>query len=171
LSRTTRTEGQGDSFLASAEHRREAITMALYVSISLISVMIALPSELSPDEAERPALAVFLTSIGLMLAHALAFRISARLAHGQLPSHVVAVLLAQLAGGLAVTVVAVAPILVVGGSAGVRLAEYLLIAFVGTTAYAAARASSMSRLRSTVYATLIVMLALVVLWVKALTPH
>jgi hypothetical protein len=162
---------EGADFLADIENRREAITMALYVSISLVSVMIALPSELSPDEADRPALAVFLTSVGLMLAHTLAFRISTRLAHGELPAHVVAVLLAQLAGGLAVTVVAVVPILVAGGSAGVRLSEYLLIAFVGATSYTAGRASAMSRRRSMTYAAVVVMIALAVLWVKALTPH
>jgi hypothetical protein len=106
-----------------------------------------------------------------MLAHALAFRISTRLAHGELPQHVVETLLAQLSGGLAVTAVAVAPILILNGSVGVRLSEYLLIAFVGVTAYAAGRASAMSQLRSITYAILVVMLALVVLWVKALTPH
>ena len=50
---------------------------------------------------------LFVTSIGLLIAHQLAFRLSARLAHGKLASEHAELLAAQLIGGLAVTVVAV----------------------------------------------------------------
>src|SRR3712207_6160501 len=67
------------------ERVREGVTMALYISLSLLAVLVALPSNLDPGASESPAQTIFLTSVGLILAHVLAFRISTRLVHqGQL---------------------------------------------------------------------------------------
>jgi hypothetical protein len=100
---------------------REGVSMALYTSLSLLAVIVALPPDLDPGASVSPALAIFLTLVGLILSHALAFRMSTRLAHrGQLTVASAELLLVQFIGGLAVTVVAVAPVLLIGGPDGVR---------------------------------------------------
>jgi hypothetical protein len=154
------------------ERVREGVTMALYISLSLLAVLVALPPSLDPGAIERPALTLLLTSLGLILAHALAFRISTRLVHhGALSAAHLEVLAAQLAGGLAVTAVAVAPVLLLGGPAGVRAAEWLLLAFVAVVGYLAARAVPVSRPRALAYVAAVVALAVGVLWVKGLVHH
>jgi FtsH-binding integral membrane protein len=158
------------------EHRRErvreGVTMALYISLSLLAVLVALPPALDPGAGARPALTLFLTSLGLILAHALAFRLSARLVHrGALPAAQLELLAAQLAGGLAVTAVAVAPVLLLGGPDGVRAAEWLLLAFVAVVGYLAARAVPLSRPRALAYVAAVVALTLGVLLVKSLVHH
>ncbi len=162
--------------LASDAHRRErvreGVTMALYISLSLLAVMLALPRDIGPSAAESPATAVFLTSVGLILAHQLAYRLSARLAHhGRLHATHLDLLAAQLAGGLAVTGVAVAPLLLIDGRAGVVVSELVLITFIAGAAYTAARMVPHSRLRSLAFTGGIVVLALAVLWVKNLVGH
>ena len=115
---------------------------------------------------------VFLTSIGLILAHQLAFRLSARLAHhGRLHATHLDLLGAQLVGGLAVTAVAVAPLLLIDGRAGVIVSELVLLAFIAGAAYTAARMVPYSVLRSLAYTGAIVVIALGVLWVKSLVGH
>jgi hypothetical protein len=154
------------------ESIREGVSMALYVSLSLLAVMAALPPDLDPGASLRPALTIFLTSLGLILSHALAFRMSTRLAHrGQLTAASVELLLVQFIGGLAVTVVAVAPVLLIGGPDGVRASELLLLAFVAVVGYVAVRAVPVSRPRALAYAMMVVVATLVVIWVKSLVPH
>ncbi len=154
------------------ERVREGVTMALYISLSLLAVLVALPSSLDPGAAARPALTIFLTSVGLILAHTLAFRLSTRLVdHGRLSAANLELLGAQLIGGLAVTAVAVIPVLLIGGPAGVRVAELLLIAFIAVVGYAAARSVPLSRPRALLYVAIIVVLSLGVLWVKNLVHH
>jgi hypothetical protein len=162
-----------DGSVHAHEHRRErlreGVTMALYISLSLLAVLLALPPALDPGTVARPALAIFLTSLGLMLAHALAFRLSTRLVHrGDLSAANLELLGAQLIGGLAVTVVAVVPVLLLGGPTGVRVAELLLLAFIAVVGYVAARSVPLSRPRALLYVALVVVLALAVLVVKRL---
>ena len=146
--------------------------MALYVGLSLLAVMVALPPDVTPASSSSPAIVVFLTAVGLLVAHALAFRISARLVHGgQLTSRHTELLGVQLAGGLAVTAVAVVPVLLIGGSTGVFVSELLLLAFISIVGYAAARTIPVSRWRATAYMTGVVALTLAVLWIKSLVVH
>ena len=58
----------------------EVTTMALYVSLSLLAVLIALP-DVNPGEDNRfeEGLTVLGTGLGLVLAHHVAFRMSTRL--------------------------------------------------------------------------------------------
>jgi hypothetical protein len=79
--------------------------------------------------------------------------------------------MAQVLGGLAVTFIAVTPVVFIGGSAGVRVAEFLLLAFVAVVGYFAARSASASRPRALVYVMIVVVLTLGVLWVKNLVGH
>jgi hypothetical protein len=154
------------------ERVREGVTMALYISLSLLAVLVALPASLGPGTAANPALTLFLTTLGLILAHALAFRISTRLVHrGELSAANLELLAAQVVGGLAVTVVAVTPVLLLGGPAGVRAAAWLLLAFVAVVGYVAARSAPVSRLRALGYVAAVVALTLGVLWVKGLVQH
>jgi hypothetical protein len=169
-------EHDATAHLATAAHRqervREGVTMALYISVSLLAVMLALPRGAGPSSSESPATVVFLTSIGLILAHQLAYRVSARLAHrGRLHATHLDLLAAQLIGGLVVTAVAVVPILLIGGRTGVIVSELVLLAFIAGCAYNAARLVPRGRLRSLGYAAGIVVLALGVLWVKSLVGH
>ena len=84
--------------------------------------------------------------------------------HGEL-------LVAQLIGGAAVTAVAVVPIVIFGVPTGVRLAELLLIAFIGIVGFLAARTVPMGTARATSFVIGVVFVALVVLWVKTLVHH
>jgi hypothetical protein len=63
------------------ERLREGVTMALYISLSLLAVLVAQPTSLAPGASESPALAIVLTAVGLIVAHWLAFRLSTRLVH------------------------------------------------------------------------------------------
>jgi hypothetical protein len=64
---------------------RESLTMGLYITISLLAVLSAKP----PGGGNSAVLAlVWGTTLGLILAHWLAFQLTARLlAGGRLPSH------------------------------------------------------------------------------------
>lgn len=170
------TPGAGHDELRAAAHRRERIregvTMALYISLSLLAVMLAVPKDVGPATADSPALVIFLTALGLILAHQLASRLSTRLAHhGLLGREHLDLLAAQLVGGILVTVVAVVPVILIEGSRGVIVSELVLLAFIAGVAYAAARLVPHSRLRSLGYAAGIVAIALVVLWLKGLVGH
>ena len=148
------------------ERVREGLTMALYISLSQLAVMVALPV------TGNPAAVITLTSLGLILAHQLAFRLSSRLVEqGRVSPANLELLGAQLAGGLAVTVVAVVPVLLLPTQYGVQVAELLLLAFVAVVGYAAARTVPLSRVRALAYVTGVVGATLAVLWVKNLGPH
>jgi len=154
------------------ERIREAVTMALYISLSLLAVMLALPRDVGPSASESPALVIFLTALGLILAHQLAYRLSTRLAHhGRLTREHIDILAAQLLGGFAVTIVAVIPLLLIPGRQGVIVSELVLLAFIAGVAYTAARMVPRGRVRSLGYAAGIVVVALGVLWVKGLVGH
>lgn len=154
------------------ERIREGVTMALYISLSLLAVMVALPPDVSPSASASPATVILLTAIGLLVAHWLAFRISARLAHrGKVTSEHLQLLAAQLVGGLAVTAVAVVPVVIFDASTGVLVAELLLVAFIAVVGYLAARGVPVSHGRAFVYMTGVVALALAVIWIKNLVAH
>ena len=145
--------------------------MALYIALSLLAVMFALPTSFSSTDGTTHAGVLFVTSIGLLIAHQLAFRLSARLAHGKLASEHAELLAAQLIGGLLVTIVAVVPVYFVGGQTGLRIAELALIAFIAVTGYVAARGIPLSRARALLYVAGVVGLTLVVVGVKNLAHY
>lgn len=148
------------------ERVREGLTMALYISLSLLAVMVAMPV------SDHPELTITLTSLGLILAHQVAFRLSSRLVHqGRLGTANVELLTAQLIGGLAVTAIAVIPVLLFPDRLGVALAELLLLVFVAVVGYAAARTVPVGRTRALLYVSVVVVVVLTVLWVKNLAPH
>ena len=134
--------------------------------------MVASASGLAGSGSANPALEIAVTSVGLILAHQLAFRLSSRLVqHGRVSAANAKLLVAQLLGGLAVTAVAVTPVLVVDGTGGVRAAEVLLLAFIAVVGYLAARAVPLGRTRALTYVAIVVGLTVGVLWVKSLAGH
>ena len=150
---------------------REGVTMALYVSLSQLAVMTALPAaEASSDS--KLALTVLLTSVGLVLAHQVAFRMSSRLvARGsRLEPLAPKILRAQLAGGGLVTGLAVLPILVFGPAA-YSVSVGLLLLFVMVVGYLVARSAPHSRLRSLGYVAVVGLAVVAVLAVKSLVSH
>ena len=151
------------------ERVREGVTMALYIGLSLLAVLVAQETSHDPGEFESPAKDIVLTSAGLILAHMLAFQLSTRLVHnGEMSPASADLLWTQLIGGLAVTLVAVMPVLLIGGPGGVLTSKLLLIGLIAGVGYAAARSVPHSRPRSLLYVVIVVVLALVVLWVKGL---
>jgi hypothetical protein len=150
---------------------REAVTMALYVSLSQLAVLTALPHDQATEDATL-AWTIALTSVGLVLAHQIAFRMSSRLITKGSALEPIAprILRAQLLGGLVVTLLAVVPVLVLGSGA-LRLSMALLLLFVMVVGYAVARSAPSSRLRSLVYVAGVVVLVGIVLAVKSLVGH
>ena len=107
-----------------------------------------------------------------MLAHLLAFRMSARLvARGKRTAESAQLLVAQIAGGGVVTALATIPLLVLCPRPGLLVAELALLALITGVGYITGRASGYSRLRSLLYVLGVIALTVVVLEVKALAHH
>ena len=154
-----------------AEIWREGLTMALYISLSQLAVLAALPSD-AVTAGSTLALTIALTSVGLVLAHQVAFRMSSRLiAEGSRLAPVAPrILRAQLAGGALVTLLAVLPVLLFGPGA-VRWSALLLLLFVLGVGYLVARSAPMSRARSLLYVAGVAVVVIGVLAVKSLVGH
>lgn len=150
---------------------REVITMALYVSLSLLAVMTALPGQEARVDSKL-ALTVALTSVGLVLAHQVAFRMSSRLVDtdSQLAPLALRLLRAQLLGGAAVTALAVLPILLFGPAA-YNWSIGLLLLFVMAVGYLVARSGRRSRARSMAYVAVVGVAVIGVLALKSLVSH
>jgi hypothetical protein len=147
---------------------REGVTMALYVAISLLAVLIGLPA----GTLTEPVREIFFTALGLLMAHTIAFQLSARFTRqGQLIADHARRLGAQLVGGLSVTALAIVPVYLSPDAMGVALAELLLLGLVALTGYAAARSIPISRIRAVAYVVGVVVATLAVLWVKLLVGH
>lgn len=154
-----------------AEIWREGITMSLYISLSLLAVISAFPTE-SADSDYSLAWAIALTSIGLVLAHQVAFRMSSRLiaANSKLHAHTGRILTAQLIGGAIVTVVALVPALLLGNSAFFISLGALFI-YVMIVGYLIARSRPTSRIRSLGYVASVAVVVIAILWVKSLAGY
>lgn len=150
---------------------REGVTMALYISLSQVAVMTALPGQQSSTDRSLAWL-VALTSVGLVLAHQVAFRMSSKLfAEGsRLGTTDHRLLRAQAVGGLSVTVVAVLPILVFGSAAYIASIALLLL-FILIVGYLVARTVPLSRIRSLAYVAGVAVVVIGVLVVKSLVGH
>ena len=150
---------------------REGITMSLYISLSLLAVISAFPTE-SAESYYSLAWAIALTSIGLVMAHQVAFRMSSRLiaANSKLQTHAGRILTAQLIGGAFVTVLALVPALLLGNSAFFISLGALFI-FVMIVGYLVARSRPTSRIRSLGYVASVAVVVIVILWVKSLAGY
>lgn len=148
------------------EVRREAYTMALYVSIVLLAALSAVA-----ERADAGHVDVFKitwgTTVGLAVAHWFAFRVSARLvAGGALRRPEMELAAAQLVGALAVAVLVTVPVLLLPATAELDVARLFLGGFVGAVGFAVARNSGASPRRSAIYAASILVLALAIALLK-----
>jgi hypothetical protein len=160
-------EGSADrSAERSAELRREAYTMALYVSVCLLAALTAVEERADPEHVDVLVL-VWGTTVGLALAHWFAFRLSARLvAAGRLPRREAAIAGAQVAGALAVATLATAPVIVLPATAELDVVRLVLAGFVAAVAVAVARSGGASTARSLVYAVAVLATAAAVALLK-----
>ena len=150
---------------------REGITMSLYISLSQLAVISALPDATDNPEFSL-AWAIALTSIGLVLAHQVAFRMSSRLlnAGSNLHENARQVLVAQFIGGVLVTLIALIPALILGNSA-YFLSLGLLFTYVMAVGYLIARSRPTSRIRALGYVASVAIAVAVVLYFKGLIDH
>jgi hypothetical protein len=154
-----------------AEIWREGITMSLYISLSQLAVISAFPTETAESDFSL-AWAIALTSVGLVMAHQVAFRMSSRLiaANSELHSHAGRILTAQLIGGAFVTAVALVPALIFGNRAFFISLGALFI-YVMAVGYLIARSRPTSQIRSIGYVVSIAIAVVAILFVKNLVGH
>lgn len=155
---------------ARREFVREAVTMALYLSLSLLAVLLAIPT--GGATAEDPVGLLFLTAVGLLVAHLLAFAISSRLvSRGLMDSEARLIAFAQVVGGIIVVVLVMIPMILFDAPTSIQVAEGLLLAFVAGNGYLAARQADISVLRSWLYVASVVVSVVIVLGLKAAVGH
>jgi hypothetical protein len=149
--------------------RREGVTMALYVSITLMAGLVVTGAH----TAERSVMAiVWGTTVGLALAHWLAFVLANRLVDPARDRRVVVgELAAQLVGAAAVAVVATAAVLVAPAEYEATAARYAVTAAVGVIVVELTRSYGASWGRSLRAAAVAVALAALVAAVKHALGH
>ena len=162
---------------SSSEHKiepevvQEGVTMALYISLSLLAVLVATQTITFETKGEV-ARTVLLTACGLLVAHLLAFGVSSRLvSKGSMDNEARHTVAAQICAGLIVTLVATLPTLLLDPEISLRVARLLLLGLVCFVGYLAARNSGGTRFRALVYSALVLVAALLVLLVKGLVEH
>ena len=142
--------------------------MALYLSLSLLAVLLAVPASTDED----PVALVVLTALGLLVAHLVAFSISSRLvSEGVFDAESRRVAAAQVAAGLAVVALVTVPMLLFDAPTSLYVAQALLVLVVVGVGYLAARAARASVLRSVAYVAVVVLAVACVLVLKALVGH
>lgn len=151
---------------------REVTTMALYVSLSLIAVLIALPNaDPVEDNRVQEGVTVLLTGLGLVLAHHVAFRMSTRLVNaGFLTAESRESLKAQALGGLPVAVLGAIPVFLLGEDPGEDVAILLLLGLVVAVGYRTARFASRP-IRALAYSVVVVVIVAAVVGFKLLVGH
>lgn len=153
------------------ELRRAAVEMALYVALSLLAVEVALPRDMEEHETVSVAITLAFTALGLLAAHWLAFRVSARLESGGLVNREqLSILGAELAAGAIVVLLTVIPILVLPPPSGLVASQVTMLALIAGVAYAAARPTA-SRTRSTMYSAAVVLGTAIVVAIKDAGLH
>lgn len=154
-----------------AEIWREGITMSLYISLSLLAVISAFPDDPTQSDVSL-GWAITFTSIGLVMAHQVAFRMSSRLLTkgSELHANAGKVMAAQLIGSAVVTAIALIPALILGNAA-YYISLVALFAYVAIVGYLIARSKPSSRIKSVGYVLTIAVAVVAILFVKSLVGH
>jgi hypothetical protein len=154
------------------ELRKEAWVMALYVAVCLLAAVTAV-AENSSDGHARALGIIWGTTIGLTLAHAFAFRVSARLvAQGRIDRSDTLTVAAQLVGAAGVAVLATIPVLIWPASAELDAVRWVLALFIGVVGFVVAREAGAGTARSTIYgATLFVVAVVIAITKNVLSGH
>lgn len=139
--------------------------MALYVCIVLAAEFVALGNVEVEEEIVLGA--VWGTTMGLALAHVFAFDLAARLfGGGRLGGQARAAVWIQLVAAAGVALIVSIPFLVFAREAAMDVAGFLIAAIIGITAYGVSRRSGAGGLRSGVYASVVLLVAVLVVSVK-----
>lgn len=150
------------------ELRREAATMALYVSVVLLAELAALPTEHKPQGWGIVAL-VWGTTIGLALAHWFAFTVaSSALAGGRLRREDLEVGAAGVAGALVVALAATVPEVLLARDDSGDVLLFVPAAFLGIGGFVVARQGGRSVRSALVWAFLFMVAGAAVATVKLL---
>lgn len=153
------------------EQYREALTMAIYVALSLLAVLLTVPWG-NHETRAAATVTVFVTGIGLLLAHMVAFGLAAQLFEPyQRNPHLWKVLGSQLSAGLLLAVLITVPIALLPLDVGVLVDVVLLLAFIGLVGYAIARDRGASVWRALLYVAIVIAVVAVVMAVKLLVKH
>lgn len=145
---------------------KEASVMALYVAVCLLAALAAVDEDAGHGHVRAFAI-IWGTTIGLAVAHAFAFRLSAQLvAHGALPRDDARAIAAQLVGAATVAVLASVPVLLVDVTAEFDIARLVLAGFITLSGYTVARQSGASTGRSLVYAGAVVVIGITIALTK-----
>jgi hypothetical protein len=157
--------------LVRRELAREAVTMALYVALTLLAALVAIPSDDVPGTLGTAAL-LWGGAAGLALAHWVAFDVAARLyrtAHldrlHKLGGPV------ALVAALTVALVTSVPLLVAPDDIAAEVAMFVLAVILASAGFAVGRRSGAGLLRSLVGGLLVLSVAWLVVAVKIAIDH
>lgn len=147
--------------LKGREHRheelREGITMSLYINLSLLAVLLVIPVNQGQTRIQMVVF-VLMTTLALLVAHQIAFRLSSRFMNdGVVHREVPRLLTAQGLGAATAAALAVVPIIFFGRE-GIWLSESLLLAFVCAIGFIASRSGGATVLRATGYVGFLIVL-------------
>ena len=145
---------------------REALTMALYVSLVLSAEFVAVDGHL---DSEWFALSVIWgTALGLTLAHIFAFNLSTLLfSGGRFESDALVAISVQVGATATVAAVLSIPFLVLRLSEAIDLDRYLVAGFIGVIGYSVARTAGWVGLRAMAVGLVMLALAMIVVLAKA----
>jgi hypothetical protein len=153
------------------ELAREAVTMALYVAITLLAALIAIPSDDVPGTLHTAA-RIWGGAAGLALAHWLAFDVGARLFQ---TAHLDRLHRwggpAALVAALAVAVVTTIPLLVAPEDIASETAICVLASILGLAGFAVGRRSGAGLVRALIGAGILLVIAGVVVTIKIAIDH
>jgi hypothetical protein len=147
------------------ERRREANTMALYIGISLLAALTALPD--SKNLHAHGLGVVWGITLGLALAHWFSFWVATRLvSSGEFAREDARLLLSQLAGAVAVATLASIAMLVFPDSVELNATELVLTSFVAVVGYLSMRWSGAGRTKAAAFAVAMLITATVIVELK-----
>ncbi|HEY7466111.1 MAG TPA: hypothetical protein VIB47_05405 [Dehalococcoidia bacterium] len=155
----------------SEERLREALTMALYVSLVLAAEFVSIEGHL---ESKSFAISVIWgTALGLTLAHVFAFNLSGMLfSRGTLGTEARAAMLYQVAATAGVAAVLSFPFLLLRLSEALDVDKYLVAGFIGITGWGVARTAGRSGVHALTIGLIMLALAIAVVLAKAaLSAH
>lgn len=166
-----------DQVSRSLEAQREELTMALYMAIVTLSVLVFdKPAESGWEDVRL----IVGSAVGILAAHVLAFRLSAHLHHAKYGSEgeeneSIAIVdvstFALIRATVAVVVLACVPYLVLPLDAARWVSFLILTLIVGLAAYTVADSGGRSRSRALLYAALVMALAIAVAALKNILSH
>lgn len=169
-----------DQASKSIEAQREELTMALYMAIVTLSVLVF---DKPAESAWEDVRLIVGSAVGILAAHLLAFRLSARYHHGEHESTeagegddrsftmVDVSTFALIRASVLVIGLACLPYLFLSLDAARWVSFLLLTVIVGLAAYAVADSGGRSRSRALLYAVIVMVLAIAVAALKSILSH